>query len=169
MDFSTVVKKSYDKDNLKMKAIDWGLIMAGSVAADQHTWCQDSSWEITSHLIYRQEAKRGYLGVSWALKPQSLPLVSDLLQQTTPPNPFQIIPPTGNQAGKYMSLWRQYSFKSPYWVSHEEQYSKQHSSVVSALISMSSLLPWVPVLTSLCLRMLPKSVGWKKPFLPQVT
>lgn len=44
------------------------------------------------------------------LKPQSLPPVTYLLQQGTILNPSKIVPPTGDQAFKYMSLWGWFSF-----------------------------------------------------------
>lgn len=41
-------------------------------------------------------------------------------------------------------------YKRVGWETHEKEVSKQHPSMVSASISASRFLPWVPALTSLC-------------------
>lgn len=75
--------------------------------------------------------------------------------------------------GRPSSLWQCQSWasvpevhKKTDWLGHEEQASKQYSSVV--FVSTSRLLLWVPVLTSFDGRLWCGTVSWNKSFLLQV-
>lgn len=66
----------------------------------------------SSHLNPQAGGRENKLKMS-LLKHQSLPLVTDLLQQGHTPSLSQIVPPPGTQAFTHVSLLGTFSFKPP--------------------------------------------------------